>query len=295
MDAALLQRFLPEEYHRRFLADGVRPDGRGQHQRRPTRLRSAAVGSVHGSASVCLGHSAAVAGIRAEVNEAVPDMPALGSIVATVELPPLCSADLRDRHRAAGITTFLSNALTDVLNSPHVLDVAQLNIRKGELYWVLHIDIVCLNYDGNAFDFCLLAALAALEDLSLPALAEEAGRLSSGRLAAVPANSPGLVSDVTRLKLKCRPLPVTFAQLPGDVWVLDPTASEEALGASVSLCLVGGKWLVYHQGGGATADRFLKELMPQARASVPNLTALLDAAGQPEPEGGPTVLEIDIT
>jgi len=288
MDAALLQRFLPEEYHRRFLEDGVRPDGRGQHDRRPARLRAGAVGSAHGSASVCLGQSAAVAGIRAEVTEATPDAPAVGSIVATVELPPLCSVDLRDRHRAAGAATFLSSALTDVLNSPHVLDASQFNIREGELFWMLHIHIVCLNYDGNAFDFCLLAALAALENLSFPSLGEQ----SPGRLMEVPPDSQGAVSEGRPLALKSRPLPATFAQLPGDVWVLDPTLSEESLGASVSLCLVGGKWLVYHQGGGASADRFLKELMPQARASVPALTALVDAAGGPEPEGSFGVLEI---
>ena len=29
---------------------------------------------------------------------------------------------------------------------------------------MLHVHIICLNYDGNAFDLCLLAAIAALED-----------------------------------------------------------------------------------------------------------------------------------
>lgn len=280
MDAALLQRFLPEEYHRRFLADGVRPDGRAQHDRRPARLRAGAAGSAHGSASVCLGQSAAVVGIRAEVCEATPDTPALGSIVATVDLPPLCSVAMRDRHRSAGVANFLSTALSDVLNSPHVLDATQLNIRDGELFWMLHIHTVCLNYDGNAFDLCLLAAVAALEDLSLPSLGEE----PSGRLMEVLPDSQGSVFEGKRLALKSRPLPATFAQLPGDVWVLDPTHSEESLGASVSLCLVGGKWLIYHQGGGASADRFLKELMPAARVSVPVLTALLDAAGAPGSE-----------
>ena len=30
---------------------------------------------------------------------------------------------------------------------------------------MLHLHIICLNYDGNAFDLCLLAAVAALEEL----------------------------------------------------------------------------------------------------------------------------------
>jgi len=282
MDALLLQKFHPEEYHRRFLADGVRPDGRAPATRRPSRLQPAALAAAFGSASVRLGGSSAVAGVRAECTEASPDLPALGHVTATVELPPLCSSAFRDRHVAAGTSTFLASALNDVLNSPHVLDAAQLHIREGELYWTLHVHVVCLNYDGNAFDLCVLAALAALEDTFLPALGEGSVAPSEGagplRLVALPTGSPGAVSEARQLLLKSRPLPVTFARLPGDVWVLDPSAGEEALGASVSLCLVGGRWLVYHRGGGATAERFLSELMPLARGSVPALAELLDGA-----------------
>ena len=36
--------------------------------------------------------------------------------------------------------------------------------HPGDVSWVLHVHIVCLNYDGNAFDLCLLAAIAALEE-----------------------------------------------------------------------------------------------------------------------------------
>ena len=40
----------------------------------------------------------------------------------------------------------------------------------GDVSWVLHVHIVCLNYDGNAFDLCLLAAIAALEERPLEEL-----------------------------------------------------------------------------------------------------------------------------
>merc|ERR1712226_1773368 len=116
---------------------------------------------------------------------------------------------------------------------------------------------VCLNYDGNAFDLCLLAALTALEGTLLPALLDEGLADDGGRLVAVPAGVPDVVVEERRITFRSRPLPVTFAQLPGQKWAVDPCASEEELGASVSLCLVGDHWLVYHQGGGADADCFL--------------------------------------
>lgn len=265
-----------------LIVDGRRLDGRTAQERRAALLHSAAIGSAHGSASVRLGRSSAIAGVRAEVAELPGETMSdsvLNRVVATVELPPLCSAAFRDRHAAAGVTTFLASALTDVLNSPHVLDTAQLQVQEGESSWTLHVHVVCLNYDGNAFDLCLLAALAALEDTRLPALGEDPAEVGAQRLVELPAGTPGAVSDALRLALMSRPLPVTFAQLPGDIWVMDPTVGEESSGASVSLCLVGGKWLVYHQGGGTNAERLTGELMPLARSAIPDLEALLGSAG----------------
>merc|ERR1711862_1017966 len=164
-----------------------------------------------------------------------------------------------------------------ILNSPHVLDAAQLQITEGEFFWTLTVHVVCLNYDGNAFDLCALAAIAALEDTLLPGLRSPSASSSVDAGGAKPRletvepgqEAAGSVFEQRSVALKSRPMPVTFAQLPGDVWVMDPVSAEESLGASVSLCLVGSRWLVYHRGGAATADRFLSDLMPAARKAVP--------------------------
>lgn len=282
MDAVLCRRFRPEEYHRRFLEQGLRPDGRAARERRRCSLQRGPVTCAHGSASVRLGRSAAVAGVRAEVAEAVQDTPARGLVTVSVELPRLCAAAFRDRQRTAGVSAFLSSALSEVLGSPDVLDPLQLDIREDELCWCLHVSVVCVSYDGNAFDLCLLAALAALEDTSLPALALAGGPQPEGvpgRLCEAAPGSQEVVSAARRVRLKARPLPVTFARLPGDAWVLDPSAAEEELGASASLCLLGERWRVCHQGGGAGAERFLSELMPAAREAAAALEVLLDGSG----------------
>lgn len=281
MEPELLQRFQPEEFIKGYLADGVRPDGRLLRERRKARLQRSAFASADGSASVRLGDSAAVAGVRAQVTEAVAELPPRGNIVVGVELPALCSASFRERNRTSALSTFLSSALSDILNNPQVFDPAQLDIREGEVFWVLQVNVVCLNYDGNAFDLCLLAAIAALEDTLLPTLGEGAGKADEpGRLVAITSGSANAVFEGRRLALVSRPLPVTFAQLPGDHWVLDPTSQEEQLGASVSLCLLAGRWLVQHQGG-AKMDCFLGELMPLARSAVTELSQLLDEGAQP--------------
>lgn len=283
MDAALHQRFNPKEYYRRFLEYGVRPDGRPLHGLRRSHLHRSAIGSAHGSASISFGQSAFVAGVRAEVTEAAPELPVCGHIAVTVDLPALCASSFREKHRSLGHSTFLSTALVDILNNSRVFDPAQLLVRDGELFWVLHIHVICLNFDGNAFDLSLLAAVAALEDTILPALAmdQSPGSNDSRRLVEAPVDAVNVVSESRRVLLASRPLPMTFAQLAGQQWVLDPCAAEEGLGTSVSLCLVGGRWLVFHQGGSAEVERFVGELMPMARSCVHVLTKLLDAARLP--------------
>lgn len=52
----------------------------------------------------------------------------------------------------------LANRILTCITSTHQ------RMLEGEASWVLHVHIICLNYDGNAFDLCLLAAIAALED-----------------------------------------------------------------------------------------------------------------------------------
>merc|ERR1712232_408145 len=98
-----------------------------------------------------------------------------------------------------------------IFNSAHVFDPTVLDILEAEVVWVLYVDVVCLNHDGNAFDLCLLAALAALEDTSLPALVEEkpahAGSVaetSRPRLAVAPSGVPdsSLVASARAMTLK---------------------------------------------------------------------------------------------
>eukprot|EP00927_Polykrikos_kofoidii_P059622 TRINITY_DN54768_c0_g1_i1.p1 TRINITY_DN54768_c0_g1~~TRINITY_DN54768_c0_g1_i1.p1 ORF type:complete len:293 (-),score=54.89 TRINITY_DN54768_c0_g1_i1:164-1042(-) len=287
MDASLFQRFHPEEYYRRFLADGVRPDGRTPQERRHARCQRATLSAPLGSASIRLGHSAATAGVTAMVVESTPEQAAVGNIVVSVEFPPICAQVFRERSKARTVETFLSSSLTGIFNSEQILNPMQLNIRESEVAWVVRVDVVCLNFDGNAFDLCLLAALAALEDTALPALMNDATQDAGGvdapavqRLVEAPegfdANS--IVAAGRRIGLLSRPIPATFAQLPGECWVVDPCAAEEELGATVSLCIVGGRWLVYHLGGGADTERFLGELMPLANSYVSAITELLDGA-----------------
>ena len=47
------------------------------------------------------------------------------------------------------------------------LPPASLCIAPGKAVWAIYIDVVCINYDGNAFDAAVLAVMAALKNSEL--------------------------------------------------------------------------------------------------------------------------------
>jgi exosome complex component RRP43 len=46
--------------------------------------------------------------------------------------------------------------------SSQTVPLSSLCICPRKAVWALYIDVVCINYDGNAFDAAVLAVMAAL-------------------------------------------------------------------------------------------------------------------------------------
>lgn len=49
-------------------------------------------------------------------------------------------------------------------HSSDVLSLSTLCIHPAKSAWVLYVDAICINYDGNAFDAALVAMVAALKN-----------------------------------------------------------------------------------------------------------------------------------
>lgn len=43
------------------------------------------------------------------------------------------------------------------------IPLSEMCIRSRKAVWALYIDVVCINYDGNAFDCAVMAVMAALK------------------------------------------------------------------------------------------------------------------------------------
>ncbi|WAQ98955.1 EXOS8-like protein [Mya arenaria] len=125
--------------------------------------------------------------------------PKRGYIVPNVELSPMCSAMFKPGPPG---------------------DQAQcLSVFTDQHVWVLYCDLVCLNYDGNLTDTCVLALLAALKNTRLPLVTwnEEDESLATEE----KGNTP--------VTIKHCPVSSTFAVFDNHVLLVDPTKEEEDL------------------------------------------------------------------
>jgi exosome complex component RRP43 len=94
----------------------------------------------------------------------------------------------------------MSNKLETVLTD--VTDLMELCVVPGKVVWLLNLDVVCINDDGNVLDAAVLAMSAALNNTWLPAtqVLEETGR--------VVVDPDG---EKIRLELKFIPIAVTLS------------------------------------------------------------------------------------
>ena len=156
----------PHQYHRLFLRESIRPDGRAVTACRDIKLHVNSVSTALGSAMVCFGDTRVIAGIKGRFAEPDIARPGQGFLVPNVTLSALCNSKYRPGMPCDGAVA-MSHRLASVLEK--AVPREQLCIRKGRVAWCLYLDVVCLNDDGNVWDAVLLAASAALKSAVLPA------------------------------------------------------------------------------------------------------------------------------
>ncbi|CAI5463801.1 unnamed protein product [Closterium sp. Yama58-4] len=285
LDADALRRLYPEAFWAPFLAEGMRPDGRPIGQARGVSIGLGTVTNADASALVKLGDTAMVAAIKVEVMAPSDDRPTAGALLVSCDLPPICSAAVRP-GRPPDMAHTISHHLTSLLTSAACVDLTHLCIVPGKAAWAIWLDIVCIDADGALFDAALLAALAALSSLTLPAVdvvangkvflhsqadaqtdggrtgsegeGGEAGGGDRGDGDGVGADEgrrdgDGMVVEQTvegrRLELQALPLAQTVCLYGGHLLV-DPTAEEERLGSGSNNVIIAMDMMAREGGSG---------------------------------------------
>jgi len=165
---------LEKDYIVKLAKKGERPDGRKPLEfRKPIKVEyGVSAKAAEGSARVIIGDTEVVAGVKLEVGTPYPDSPNKGSIMVNVELLPLSSPEFESGPPSIDAIE-LSRVIDRGIRESHALNFEKLCIKEGDAMWIVVIDIYPINADGNLFDACSLAALAAIKDAKFPTLLED--------------------------------------------------------------------------------------------------------------------------
>ena len=291
LGAEAFRRAYPEEYLRRFVARGLRPDGRPLGAGRAASVHPGAAQGADASALVRVGGTMALAGVCLELaaetaaEGAGAAAAGAGALRVAVELAPLSPQELRGA-RAAQAEGALECRLAGVLGGGAAFDLGQLGAAPGLARWVISLTVYVLSDDGAILDACLLAAVAALADLRLPTVqAPEGCTLEHLRAAFSKKERPGFVAPERRLTLRRVPLAFTFGAF-GEHLLADPTAEEEALTSSSTTVVTdetGELVGAFRAGGsgGALSTATLQGFVQAAKRRHAELLPLLSLAAQP--------------
>ncbi|XP_077447626.1 exosome complex component RRP43 [Stigmatopora argus] len=258
----------PLEYHRSFLKENCRPDGRELLEFRTTTVNIGSIGTADGSALVKLGNTTVICGVKAELANPSVEEPGKGFIVPNVDLPPLCSSQFRPGPPGEQAQT-ASHFLADIIESSEMLQTEDLCIERGKLCWSLYCDLICLDYDGNILDACTLALLAALKNTTLPAVS------ANGETSAPEVD----LEKRQKLKIVKHPVAASFCVFDQSILLADPVAEEEQVAtARVTLATDEGGRLcsVRKPGGTSLSGEKLQELIRRATARQKHIHELID-------------------
>ena len=128
--------------------------------------------NAEGSARCKIGETEVLVGVKMDVGEPYPDSPDEGTIIVTAELTPIASPNF-ELGPPGSQATELARIVDRGIRESQAVDFKKLCIKKGELIWMVFIDIYPLNDDGNLIDASVLGALAALKHARFPKLEKD--------------------------------------------------------------------------------------------------------------------------
>ncbi|KAM9333014.1 exosome complex component RRP43 [Pholidichthys leucotaenia] len=258
----------PLEYHRSFLKENCRPDGRELSEFRTTTLNIGSISTADGSALVKLGDTTVICGIKAELANPTVEAPGKGYIVPNVDLPPLCSSRFRPgppTQQAQAASQLIAN----VIESSEVIKTEDLCIERGKLCWVLYCDLMCLDYDGNILDACIIALLAALKNAQLPEVTIDKEMCT-----------PKVNLEKRRgLHIHKHPVSASFCVFDDSILIVDPTAEEESLSTARLTVVTDEEDRLCHlhkPGGTSLSGENLQECISRATARQREIQKLID-------------------
>ena len=253
----------------RAVEEGLRVDGRKRLEQRPVAIAFGAESSASGSVQVRMGTTKVLAVATAELVAPYADRPTEGVLQFFVELSPMASPAF-EPGRPSEAAIELMRLLERALRKSQAIDVESLCVVNAKHVWSVRCDVTVLDDGGNLADAALLAALAALRHLRLPAVrVDGTGDEASVRiLTEEQGERQPLVFHHTPVSVSLGFLPPSDGGGGRGTCILDPTEREELVMVSRLTVVLNQhqELCALHKPGGVPVDS--SELMEGMRSAA---------------------------
>merc|ERR1712228_970671 len=121
------------------------------------------------SAQVTLHTTKIIVGLKLEVTSPDTALPHQGKVQCSVRYSP-SSVPWKMNFELESMNFDLSRQLQNIMANGNGIDLTQLCILKNRLCWIVYIDALILEDNGNVFDALCLASTACFKHLIIPSL-----------------------------------------------------------------------------------------------------------------------------
>jgi len=150
-----------------FLEQGKRIDGRGFEEVRPLSIETGVIPHANGSARVRLGDTEVITGIKIQPDRPFPDLGDKGIFICTAEILPLAHPDAEPGPPGEAVIE-LARVVDRGIRETGMIDLSQLVLEKDKSVIGVFADNSIIDHDGNLFDACSYASVAAILTSKLP-------------------------------------------------------------------------------------------------------------------------------
>lgn len=190
----------------------IRYDGRTKADFRDIHIEYGVSNTADGSARITCGDTEIICAASLTVGTPFPDRPDEGALMVSAEYLPIAHNSIESGP--PGIDAIETSRVIDrSIRESGSFDVKSLCIEEGSKAWIVSVDVIPINHDGNIIDIGAIGALAAIKDATFPSLTE---------------NNKADYKNKTdkKLELVHVPISVTVCRI-GDQLFVDPRRVEE--------------------------------------------------------------------
>ncbi len=216
-------------------SQGRRADGRGLGDYRELKIQVGTMIKANGSATVDLGDTRVVAGVKVAVGTPFPDTPDEGLLIVGAEVLPIASAYVEPGPPDED-SIELARVVDRGVRESHMVDMHQMVIEEGKKVYSVFVDVTVVNVDGNLLDATSYAVVSALASAKYKKMTLKEDKVVE-------------LEEMSSLPVQTIPVSITTSKV-GDFLLMDPTTEEEAVQeARLTFAIANGQVCAAQKGG----------------------------------------------